>query len=179
MAAAFPITLCQVGIKTQCLHFQKLAKLPNIHIRVGAGSNNFKTLNLLILAIIRVNKLNVFVCLYFSLLGLLLREKKEGKGTFSKIKKIKNRISQSFGKLGEYEASINISRIQVSIFIYFYLKILCSPESRWLPRLLLPRLHHEAGERLRDAALEAGQAQVPRIQRRVPGQDDRAQRESS
>ena len=41
------------GIKTQCLHFQKLAKLPNIHIRVGAGSNNFKTLNLLILVIIR------------------------------------------------------------------------------------------------------------------------------
>ena len=40
------------GIKTQCLHFQKLAKLPNIHIRAGAGSNNFKTLNLLILGII-------------------------------------------------------------------------------------------------------------------------------
>ena len=38
-----------------------------------------------------------------------MRDKKEGKGTFSKIKKMKNRISQSFGKLGECEASINIS----------------------------------------------------------------------
>lgn len=103
------------GIKTQCLHFQKLAKLPNIHIRAGAGSNNFKTLNLLILAIIR-EQINIRSFLLKQIIlhvGLLLREKKDGKSTFSKIKKIKNRISQSFGKLGKYEASINI-RIQVS-----------------------------------------------------------------
>ena len=33
--------------------------------------------------------------------GVVLREKKEGGGTFAKYKKIKKRLSQSFGKLSE------------------------------------------------------------------------------
>jgi len=31
--------------------------------------------------------------------GIVFREKKEGRSTFAKIKKLKNRLSQSFGKL--------------------------------------------------------------------------------
>ena len=40
------------------------------------------------------------VKLKLSLLGVVLREKKEG-GTFAKVKKIKKRLSQSFGKLSK------------------------------------------------------------------------------
>ena len=40
------------------------------------------------------------VKLKLSLLGVVLRKKKEG-GTFAKVKKIKKRLSQSFGKLSK------------------------------------------------------------------------------
>ena len=44
----------------------------------------------------------LFVLMYFIFPGVVLREKKEGGGTFAKYKKIKKRLSQSFGKLSEY-----------------------------------------------------------------------------
>jgi hypothetical protein len=46
----------------------------------------------------------VFSSYSYSIVGVVLREKKEGGGggTFSKVLKLKKRLSQSFGKLCKY-----------------------------------------------------------------------------